>query len=114
MSLLDVLADRKSLRNAAVVILTRSEGSSPLRNGILLTNELVDDVFDGDRDPAAEAVIGTLAGDRRARSRRQILKGDIRGTTSVRARWDRRPARRRPCNDKSKQRQIETEFRRSS
>lgn len=58
MSLFDVLADRKIAEelDAAVVILTRGEDRGPSRNGILLTRELVDDLFQGDPDRAVEAI----------------------------------------------------------
>ncbi|WEX78932.1 hypothetical protein PYH37_003891 [Sinorhizobium numidicum] len=58
MSLFEILADQETTDKlgAAMIILTRDEGGGHPRKGIILTHELVEDAFAGDRDRAAEVI----------------------------------------------------------
>lgn len=57
MSVFEVLAEQEVAEElgVAVVMLTREDGRALPRKGIMLTHELVDDAFEGDRGRAAEA-----------------------------------------------------------
>ncbi|MQX45408.1 hypothetical protein GHK30_02085 [Sinorhizobium medicae] len=57
MAVFEVLADPELAQElaVAVVMLTRDEGRDRPRKGIMLTRELVEDAFEGDRERAAEA-----------------------------------------------------------
>ncbi|MGZ2478283.1 hypothetical protein [Sinorhizobium medicae] len=57
MAIFEVLADQELARELGVpvVMLTRDEGRDRPRKGIMLTRELVEDAFEGDRERAAEA-----------------------------------------------------------
>ena len=58
MSLFEILADEETTQKlgAAMIVLTHDEGGRHARNGIILTRELVDDAFGGDRDRATEVI----------------------------------------------------------
>ncbi|AFL52401.1 anthranilate/para-aminobenzoate synthase component II [Sinorhizobium fredii] len=58
MSLFEILADQETTDKlgAAMIILTRDEGGGHPRKGIILTHELVEDAFGGDRDRAAGVI----------------------------------------------------------
>lgn len=57
MAIFEVSADQELGQElgVAVVMLTRDEGHDRPRKGIMLTHELVEDAFEGDRERAAEA-----------------------------------------------------------
>ncbi|WP_027997670.1 hypothetical protein [Sinorhizobium arboris] len=58
MAMFEILTDQDVADElgVAVVVLTRDEDLGRPRKGIMLTQELVDDAFEGDRGRAAEAV----------------------------------------------------------
>ncbi|RVH06384.1 hypothetical protein [Sinorhizobium meliloti] len=57
MSVFEVLVEQEVAEElgVAVVMLTREDSRGLPRKGIMLTHELVDDAFEGDRERAAEA-----------------------------------------------------------
>ncbi|AFL53674.1 hypothetical protein [Sinorhizobium fredii] len=58
MSSFEILADQETTDKlgAAMIILARDEDGGRPRKGVILTHELVEDAFGGDRDRAAEVI----------------------------------------------------------